>query len=166
MRKEILEAICEGIEVLLHATVVGLGTLYSFNLIDDGLMEKRDLTEFIVIGMNLIQSFQDVVKTTPNFAEITGPSAIIIGLIKRKPLMDKYQGNEIPDLKGDISFRNVRVNLSLRHYHCIYVFCILQVSFTYPNADTPTFTGSIICNSKASNYTLLITLFFHTQTLI
>lgn len=119
IRKEVLESICQGIEVLLHATIVGLGTLYSYNLIEDGMMNKSGLQEFILVGVQLVASFQDVIKTTPLFAEVTGPAAIIINLIERIPKMDQLSGEVPSSLQGTIGFKNL--------------------AFTYPSAHTRTF---------------------------
>jgi ABC-type multidrug transport system fused ATPase/permease subunit len=112
VRKEVLESIFQGVEVLLHATVVGLGTLYSYNLIEDGLMPKSGLQEFVLVGVQLVASFQDVIKTTPLFAEVTGPAAIILSLIERIPKMDANTGETPQSLGGHIAFKNVRSHSS------------------------------------------------------
>lgn len=108
VRKEVLESLFQGVEVLLHATVVGLGTLYSFNLIEEGLMPKSGLQEFVLVGVQLVASFQDVIKTTPLFAEVTGPAGIILSLIERIPKMDANAGETPQSLSGTIAFKNVR----------------------------------------------------------
>jgi ABC-type multidrug transport system fused ATPase/permease subunit len=115
-KKETLESIFQGIETMLHAAIIGLGTLYSFNLISEGLMSTESLNEFVLVGVSLITSFQDVIKTTPLAAETTGPLQVINDLITRIPRIDSNTGETIRNLQGHINFN--------------------KMSFTYPNAGT------------------------------
>eukprot|EP01130_Rhizamoeba_saxonica_P012445 TRINITY_DN5250_c0_g1_i1.p1 TRINITY_DN5250_c0_g1~~TRINITY_DN5250_c0_g1_i1.p1 ORF type:complete len:755 (+),score=174.62 TRINITY_DN5250_c0_g1_i1:478-2742(+) len=118
-RKEFLESIFEGIETLLHVIIIGLAALYSFVLISDGEMTIEEASIFLLVGVSMITSFQDVIKAAPEFSDASGPASVLMELIHREPAFDCNAGYELGNLVGDITFRNI--------------------TFKYPNSQTKIF---------------------------
>ena len=107
MKKESLEALFDGLETLMHACIIGFGAMYINTLIETGEMENKDTLAFMLVGFQMINSFQEVLRGAPRVANTFGPASILMALTHRVPRMNLNVGKKLTDLDGSISFKNV-----------------------------------------------------------
>lgn len=66
-------AFFESFEVLVYIGIVATGVIFSFKMIEAGEFNSKGLIDFLAIGVTLVVEFQNVIKTAPDVANISGP---------------------------------------------------------------------------------------------
>eukprot|EP01125_Pyxidicula_operculata_P003032 TRINITY_DN1315_c0_g1_i2.p1 TRINITY_DN1315_c0_g1~~TRINITY_DN1315_c0_g1_i2.p1 ORF type:complete len:762 (+),score=83.73 TRINITY_DN1315_c0_g1_i2:1279-3564(+) len=115
-KKEVLEAIFEAIEYVLYAAIIGVGVIYSYNLIQLRVgFPAKGLTDFILIGVTMVTQFQEVIKAVPDFASASGPAALLVKIIDREPAFANDVGKSLDHLEGTIEFKNMSFKYPVIH---------------------------------------------------
>ena len=111
-RKSIIEGCFTGVEMLIFFSVTATGLYFANTLRLNNEISSGDLATFGMVGMALVQSFNQVTNMLPQMAGVAGPATRIITLIERRPEKDGYidmgKGDRPDDMKGEIVFDKVK----------------------------------------------------------